>query len=127
MSKQKLVIATAVVVLLTGAGFYYFRVGAVPHKDTTATSPGQLAGALVFTSPPRETPEEGERSYKPLVEYLSKAIGKPVVYKHPGTWGVYRTEMLAGKYDIVFDGPHFVDYRIQKLGHSAVAKLEEVH
>jgi ABC-type phosphate/phosphonate transport system substrate-binding protein len=83
--------------------------------------------ALVFSAPPRETPEAGIEIYQPVAEYLSKTIGKKVVYKHPGTWGVYRTEMLKGNYDIVFDGPHFNSYRVEKLNHNVLVKIPEHH
>ncbi len=83
--------------------------------------------AIVFTAPPRETPEEGMEIYKPVADFLSKTIGKRVVYKHPGTWGVYRTEMLKGSYDIVFDGPHFNGYRMEKLSHNILVKIPERH
>ncbi|HKQ31288.1 MAG TPA: PhnD/SsuA/transferrin family substrate-binding protein, partial [Burkholderiales bacterium] len=61
--------------------------------------------ALIFTSAPRETVADGTKIYGPVAEYLSKALGKKVVYRHPGTWGAYRSEMLRGDYDIIFDGP----------------------
>lgn len=86
-----------------------------------------LADMLVFTSPPRETREEGQKIYGPIAEYLSKAVGKKVVYRHPGTWGAYRSEMLKGNYDIVFDGPHFNSYRAEKLSHNVLAKLPGRH
>jgi ABC-type phosphate/phosphonate transport system substrate-binding protein len=126
MSKPKLVLAVAVVALLGGGTAYYL--GATPKRTLDQPAPAVAAAeTLIFTSPPRETPEEGELTYKPLVDYLSQVTGKKIVYKHPGTWGVYRTEMLAGNYDIVFDGPHFVDYRVQRLGHTTLAKLAEIH
>lgn len=83
--------------------------------------------ALVFTAPPRETTEAGKQIYQPVADYLSQAIGKKVKYQHPGTWGVYRTEMLKGSYDIVFDGPHFNSYRMEKLSHNVLAKIPERH
>lgn len=85
------------------------------------------ANAIIFSAPPRETPEVGRERYGPVAEYLSKVLGKKVVYKHPGTWGVYRTEMLKGNYDIVFDGPHFNSYRMENLDHNILAKMEIKH
>jgi len=126
MSKMKIVGAAAVVAILVGGGVYYYRVNAVPHKGTVAGTPAQAKSVLVLTSPPREKAEEGEQIYKPIAEYLSKVIGKPMIYKHPGTWGVYRTEMLNGAYDVVFDGGHFVGYRALKLNHTVVAKMPEL-
>jgi len=84
-------------------------------------------GTLVFTAPPRETPEQGEEMYQPIADYLSKAIGKKIVYQYPGTWGAYRTEMLKGSYDLIFDGPHFNSYRMDKLHHNILVKIPERH
>lgn len=78
---------------------------------------------LVFSSPPRETLEEGVRNYQPLVDYLSKVTGKRVVYRYPRTYGLYRTEMVNGVYDIVFDGAHFNGFRVQKLNHNILVKF----
>jgi len=83
--------------------------------------------ALVFTAPPRETPTAAQEIYQPVAAYLSQIIGKKVVYKDPGTWGVYRTQMLQGKYDIIFDGPHFNSYRMEKLSHNILVKIPERH
>ncbi len=83
--------------------------------------------AIVFAAPPRENAQTGEEKYGPVAEYLSKVLKKKVVYKHPGTWGVYRTEMLKGEYDIVFDGPHFNSYRAQKLKHNILVKIPVRH
>jgi ABC-type phosphate/phosphonate transport system substrate-binding protein len=98
---------------------------ATPAKNNLQESIAEDQEALIFSAPPRETPEAGIEMYKPVAEYLSKAIGKKVVYKHPGTWGVYRTEMLKGNYDIVFDGPHFNSYRVEKLNHNVLVKIPE--
>jgi ABC-type phosphate/phosphonate transport system substrate-binding protein len=121
MSKATWVTAIVGVAVLGGAALAYSYWGQDKAADVAVQK--QLAPPLVFTAPPRETPEEGERVYKPIADYLGKAIGKRVVYKHSPTWGMYRTEMLAGNFDIVFDGPHFLDYRVQRLNHNILAKI----
>ncbi len=83
----------------------------------------QAMAVLTFSSPPRETKQEGKRIYKPVAEYLSKALGQQVVYKHAGSWGIYQAYMQKKKYDIVFDGPHFVAWRMAKIDHAPVARL----
>lgn len=91
---------------------------------------GLPAGAdntLVFSAPPRETEEEGQRIYQPIADYLSRIIGKPVMYRHPKDWLTYQTEMQRGSYDLVFDGPHFNSWRISHLQHSALAKIAGEH
>lgn len=98
-----------------------------PERSSPAARVVEEQEALVFTAPPRETPEAGVEIYQPVADYLSQAIGKKVRYKHPGTWGVYRTEMLKGSYDIIFDGPHFNSYRMEKLSHNILVKIPERH
>lgn len=83
----------------------------------------QSIAALTFSSPPRESKKEGEKIYKPVAEYLSKALGQKVVYKHAGSWGIYQAYMQKEKYDIIFDGPHFVAWRMAKLDHTPVGKI----
>ena len=98
-----------------------------PAKNTAPARVVAEQDALVFTAPPRESPEAGIEMYQPVADYLSQVIGKKVKYKHPGTWGVYRTEMLKGSYDIIFDGPHFNSYRMEKLSHNILVKIPERH
>jgi ABC-type phosphate/phosphonate transport system substrate-binding protein len=100
------------------------------NADESAVGLRPIAGAanvLVFTAPPRETEEEGEAKYAPVAKYMSQVLGRAVVYKHPGTWGIYRSAMLDGSYDIVFDGPHFNSYRAEKLKHNILVKIPARH
>lgn len=127
MSKSKLFISVVTVGLVAGALYYYYPEYYPPAQAKLAPSAIQATNnVLVLTSPPREPLEEGERYYQPIADYLSKVTGKQIVYKHPGTWGAYRTEMLNGTYDIVFDGGHFSDYRAQKLGYHIIAKMPKL-
>lgn len=98
-----------------------------PAKNALPARIVEEQEALVFTAPPRETTETGMQIYQPVADYLSQAIGKKVKYQHPGTWGVYRTEMLKGSYDIIFDGPHFNSYRMEKLSHNILVKIPQRH
>ncbi|NOX43938.1 MAG: phosphate/phosphite/phosphonate ABC transporter substrate-binding protein [Gammaproteobacteria bacterium] len=78
---------------------------------------------LTFSAPPRESLAEGEQMYGPIVEYLSESLGQKVKYEHPSDWIQYSVNMRKGKYDIIFDGPHFAAWRIKHLKHSPVAML----
>lgn len=80
------------------------------------------SSVITLSAPPRDSEEEGRRRFEPVAEYLSKAIGRKIVYRHPGTWGVYQGEMQKGSYDIVFDGPHFNGWRMERLQHSVLVK-----
>ncbi|HLF23646.1 MAG TPA: PhnD/SsuA/transferrin family substrate-binding protein [Burkholderiales bacterium] len=120
MSMAKVFTAVVVVALVAGGAYYLYQ----PAEGKPAPAAAKATNkALVFTSPPRESAEKGAEIYGPIAEYLSKVTGRRVVYVHPPTWGLYRTEMLNGDYDIVFDGGHFADYRARKLGHHIVAKM----
>jgi ABC-type phosphate/phosphonate transport system substrate-binding protein len=82
-----------------------------------------FAQGLILSAPPRETPEEGMKMYGPIAQHLSKLLGVSVTYKHPGNWMRYQREMRNDKYDIIFDGPHFISWREEHLGHKAIIKL----
>lgn len=81
------------------------------------------AETLILTSPPRETPKAGQAFYGPLAAGLSKLWGVDVQYKHPANWLSYQRAMREGKYDIVFDGPHFAQWRVVHLGDKVTIKL----
>lgn len=81
------------------------------------------SAGLILTAPPRETVTAGEKQYGPIAKSLSEVLGVTVEYKHPKNWLVYQREMRNDKYDIVFDGPHFVSWRVANLGHEPLVKL----
>jgi ABC-type phosphate/phosphonate transport system substrate-binding protein len=78
---------------------------------------------LVLSAPPRGKAEAENKIYQPVAEYLSKATGRKIVYRHIDNWLSYQSEMQKGKIDIVFDGPHFVSWRMAAIQHEPVAKL----
>lgn len=78
---------------------------------------------LILTAPPREKPADGQKQYGPLAAYLTKLFGRTVTYVSPGNWLKYQRDMRADKYDIVFDGPHFMSWRIAHLNNTAVVVL----
>lgn len=81
------------------------------------------AAELVFSAPPRQSMEDGKRTFEPVAKLMSDIMGERVVYHQPTGWPEYTADMRAGKYDIVFDGPHFAAWRIKHLKHVAIAKL----
>lgn len=124
---MKVKAAVGVTLLMT-----YAAAGAVGTSDTGAQragastlEPGQAS--LVFSAPPRESHDTAMRTYGPIADYLSRAIGKPVVFRHAGNWLTYQTEMQKGAYDLVFDGAHFNGWRAAKLQHRPLAKLPGEH
>lgn len=82
---------------------------------------------LVLSAAPREESDEAEALYGPVAEYLSTVLGKKVVFRHPGNWGVYQGLMQKGAYDIVFDGPHFNSWRVDRAQHNVLVKVPGEH
>jgi len=78
---------------------------------------------LVLSAPPRESAADGLKQYGPLADQLSEILGEKVTYQQPKGWMYYQRDMRADKYDIIFDGPHFMSWRIKQFGHIPVAKL----
>jgi ABC-type phosphate/phosphonate transport system substrate-binding protein len=78
---------------------------------------------IVFTAPPRENPDTAKALYEPIAEKLSSVLGENVIYEAPKGWADYAKNMRDGRYDIVFDGPHFAAWRLKNLHHIPVAAL----
>ena len=100
-------------------------VTATPDPAASDTAPAAAAreDVLVLSAPPRDGAEGGIKRFGPIADYLSAKLGRKVVYKHPVTWGGYQSDMQNNAYDIVFDGPHFVSWRIENQKHNVLVKL----
>lgn len=80
----------------------------------------------IFTAPPRESLEKGKKVYEPISDYLTKVTGERFIYEHPENWSEYSSKMHAEHYDLNFDGPHFVDWRINNINHAVLIKLPQL-
>jgi len=78
---------------------------------------------LLLTSPPRENAATGQKQYAPLAAMLTELLGEKVTYQQPKGWLFYQRDLRADTYDIIFDGPHFISWRIHQFEHVPVAKL----
>lgn len=78
---------------------------------------------LVLSAPPREAEEAGDTLYGPLAAHLSELLGTKVYYEHPQNWLQYQRDLRNGRYDIVFDGPHFISWRQEHLKHQVLVRL----
>lgn len=78
---------------------------------------------LIFTAPPRETAQAGQKLYGPLAAYLSSLWGQKVTYKHPQDWLQYQRDMRDDKYDIDFDAAHFISWRMHHLNATPLLRL----
>jgi len=82
---------------------------------------------LILSAAPREDEAEAQTLYGPLADHLSKALDKKVVFKPAGNWGAYQGLMQKGVYDLVFDGPHFISWRIDRTQHNVLVKIPGEH
>ena len=124
-----LAVSSALVVSTTSA------TAAEPNTKVSMRAPTGAAGAfqlaesneLVLSAAPREEDDEAAALYGPLAEFMSKAIGRPVVFRYAGNWGVYQGLMQKGAYDLVFDGPHFNSWRVENARHNMLLKVPGEH
>jgi len=77
----------------------------------------------VFSAPPRESEAKAAEVYQPIADFMAKVLGEPVTHRYADNWLTYQSEMRKGEYDLVFDGPHFIGWRMAKLGHVPLVKL----
>lgn len=78
---------------------------------------------LIFGAPPRESQAQADAVYGPIAQLLSNATGQKVTYKFVDNWLSYQSDILKGAYDIVFDGPAFIGWRMAKFGWEPLVKL----
>lgn len=77
----------------------------------------------LFTAPPRESPEQGKVLYGDIIKELSRIMQDEVKYIHPKNWMTYKKLLKSGKPDFVFDGPHFVAWRISNHDVKPIVRL----
>jgi len=80
---------------------------------------------LIFSAPPRGTEKVERATYEPLAKAMGEAIGEKVTYVFPRDFIQYSVDMQKGRYDIVFDGPHFSQWRVVNLKHTILVNLPE--
>ncbi|HEX19411.1 MAG TPA: hypothetical protein ENG78_01080 [Acidiferrobacteraceae bacterium] len=83
----------------------------------------QAADILIFSAPPRGPALQEAEVYAPIAQYLSEVTGKTIIYRHPGNWLSYQRNMQRGVYDLVFDGPHFVSWRMARAKHQPLVSM----
>jgi len=98
-------------ILVTIVSVFVISTGSVTYAD------------LIMSAPPRESADAGKLLYEPIANHISKITGQKVIYQHPKSWLNYQKQMRDNRYDIVFDGPHFMSWRIHHSEHVPVVKL----
>ena len=93
---------------------------------SAVTVPGHVLaaeGVITFTTAPTQSPAKTRELYGPLVEYISQASGEKIELVPARNFLEYTSKMRKGEYDIIFDGPHFVAWRIERINHTPLARL----
>lgn len=83
------------------------------------------SGEYVFTTAPESSMTSARQTYGPIADYLSQVTGKRIVYRQEPDWRTYQQAMRQGEYDLVFDGSHFVSWRISRLRHEPLVKVAQ--
>ncbi len=82
-----------------------------------------VSADFLFSAPPVESLEYSKRLYDPIAAYLSEVTGETVTYRYSGNWPNYILKMQQASYDFIIDAPHFISWRIENIGHTALAML----
>lgn len=78
---------------------------------------------IIFSTAPTQTPEKTITLYTPLLNYLSQVAGEQFVIKPAKNYLEYNNGTLQNAYDMVFDGPHYTGWRMERQGAVPVARL----
>ena len=79
---------------------------------------------FIFAFPPRESATGADDVYGPIADFLSKVTGKKFEVHYVDNFLTYESEMRKGMYDLVLDGPQFIDWRMVKQQHVPLARLD---
>ena len=82
------------------------------------------SNTIKFITAPTHSKAITREIYTPLINYLSKTTGKKIELVYPINFLDYSMKMRKGQFDIAFDGPHFVSWRVKKFNDVPVARLE---
>lgn len=77
----------------------------------------------MLSTQPRGARSEVEKPFGELVNYLGRVTGTKVGYRYIDDWLSYATEMQKGYFDIAFDGPAFVSWRMHAQGHEVLVRV----
>ena len=89
-----------------------------------SVQPAFAQDEFAFGFPPREGEAKAIAVYQPIADLLGKATGKKFVLRYNDNWLSYQSGMQCDQFDLVFDGPHFIGWRMAKLGHTPLARLD---
>ncbi|MHB1951839.1 MAG: phosphate/phosphite/phosphonate ABC transporter substrate-binding protein [Acidiferrobacteraceae bacterium] len=83
-----------------------------------------FASTYVFAVPPRQSRAKMKVIYGPIAAYLSRVTGDNVHLRYESNWLSYENDMRKGRFDLVFDGPSFISWRMEHQHFVPLAKLK---
>ena len=78
---------------------------------------------IIFATAPTHSAEITQKIYSPMLKFLSEKTGKQFKLEVPSSFIQYSSSMQAGKYDMVFDGPHLSGWRMDRQQHLPIVKF----
>lgn len=81
------------------------------------------AKPLLMSTAPTQSVEEARALYEPIARYLSQATGQEIVFEPVSNYMRYNRMMQDDGFDLLFDGPHFVGWRMEKFGHKPLVRF----
>lgn len=86
---------------------------------------GGTAGAepFIFSTAPTQSAEESRRLYEPVAEFLTKVTGKTFAFEPVTNYMRYNRMMQNDEFDLLFDGPHFVGWRMARFQHRPLVRF----
>lgn len=92
----------------------------------TPAAASSVAAEYSFAVHPVLPEKQTEAMFQPLMEYLGSATGHRFRLVTSKNFLVHWQLIRRENYDFVLDGPHFTDYRVQKMGYEVIAKFPAV-
>jgi len=81
---------------------------------------------IIFSTAPTQSVKHTIERYQPIADYLTKAIGRKVKLVPAENFIQYSRAIIEDKYDLIFDGPQFVAWRMARdnnTRHKVLVKL----
>ncbi len=85
--------------------------------------PAKAQERIVFSTAPTQSTEDTIALYQPLMAFLSRKTGLKFEIRPAHDFVQYAVKMRNGEYDMLFDGPHFVGWRMERQQHHPLARL----
>ncbi|MCB1736319.1 MAG: PhnD/SsuA/transferrin family substrate-binding protein [Gammaproteobacteria bacterium] len=87
-------------------------------------NPVAVADTYYLAVPPFMDRDQGEAQFGELAKYLSDKTGQDIQTRSSANPIAFWESLKRGDFDLVLDGPHLADYRVQRLDHHVLAKVK---